>query len=309
MANEVQVFEMIGGLNDLLPVDFLTVQTLSIDGAASAAFNASTTQVAIVSTTNCVVDFGTAPVGTGNPWPIVAGQIYRFAARTPMKVIAVTGTATAPAVSSGGSGTTADQVQGNVAHDAVDSGSPVKVGGYASQAKPTDVADGDRVNIWVGRGGQQAVMIVSGTGGLSGVNALSSATLATSGNGLTTQAVTYGFDGTNCVKIPGNSSGLYVQSGASQYETVAASQTDQVLGATGAAGDLLERLIIIPATTSPGEVSIEDGATNIIVFAGGASSVADLKPIVLDIGIRSTSGGWEITTGANVSAIGVGRFT
>lgn len=94
-----------------------------------------------------------------------------------------------------------------------------------------------------------------------------------------------------------------------QFETVAASQTDQALGATGASGDFLKGLLIIPATTSPGGVSIEHGDTNIVVFAGGASSVADLKPFWLSLGIRSTLGAWEVTTGANVSVIAVGTFT
>ena len=37
-----------------------------------------------------------------------------------------------------------------------------------------------------------------------------------------------------------------------EYETVAASQTAQKLGGTGRAMDYLNKLIIIPATTSPG---------------------------------------------------------
>jgi hypothetical protein len=93
------------------------------------------------------------------------------------------------------------------------------------------------------------------------------------------------------------------------YETVAASQTDQMLGATGAAGDYLSHLLVIPATTSPGAISIEDGSTNITVFAGGATSVGDLKPFPIPLGIASTTGGWEITTGANVSVIAAGVFT
>lgn len=93
------------------------------------------------------------------------------------------------------------------------------------------------------------------------------------------------------------------------YETVAASQTDQMMGATGAAGDYLAAVIIIPATTSPGAVSIEDGSTNIPIFTGGADSVTNLVPFRLDLGMVSTTGGWEITTGANVSVIGVGSFT
>lgn len=45
----------------------------------------------------------------------------------------------------GGTGSSANQVQGNVASDAADSGNPVKVGGVYNSTKPT-VADGDRVD-------------------------------------------------------------------------------------------------------------------------------------------------------------------
>lgn len=94
------------------------------------------------------------------------------------------------------------------------------------------------------------------------------------------------------------------------YETVAASQTDQALGPTGATGDILQTLIIVPGTTSPGNVLIQDGGgSEITVFAGGASSVADLSPIVVTIGARSTAGVWAVTTGANVTAIAIGAFT
>lgn len=94
------------------------------------------------------------------------------------------------------------------------------------------------------------------------------------------------------------------------YETVAASATDQALGATGAAGDLLTGLVIVPATTSPGAVSIKDGAgVAITIFTGGATSVADLKPFFVPVGAKSTGGAWKVTTGLNVSAIATGKFT
>ncbi len=94
------------------------------------------------------------------------------------------------------------------------------------------------------------------------------------------------------------------------YETVAAGQTAQALGATGAAGDYLDKVIIVPATTSPGAVQIKDGAGSAItIFPGGASSVADLKPIVVSVEAVSGAGAWQITTGSNVSAVGVGKFT
>jgi hypothetical protein len=93
------------------------------------------------------------------------------------------------------------------------------------------------------------------------------------------------------------------------FETVAASQTDQMLGSTGAAGDLLVGILVVPATTSPGAVSIEDGSTNITVFAGGADSVTNLVPFFIPLGILSPTAGWEVTTGSNVSVIAIGQFT
>ena len=94
-----------------------------------------------------------------------------------------------------------------------------------------------------------------------------------------------------------------------EYETVAASQTAQVLGATGAAGDYIAGVLVIPATTSPGNVILLDNATSITIFTGGASSVSNLVPFLIPLGMTSVSGAWKITTGANVSCIGIGNFT
>lgn len=103
------------------------------------------------------------------------------------------------------------------------------------------------------------------------------------------------------------------------YKAVAASQSQASLG-TGskiADGDVLNVICIIPATTSPGSVTLYDGTggTGIILFTGGSTSVADLKPIWLHLNIRaknpaaSTSGPrWLISTGANVSVLAGGDF-
>jgi hypothetical protein len=100
------------------------------------------------------------------------------------------------------------------------------------------------------------------------------------------------------------------QTDGSNYETVAASASDQVMGATGALGDFLAGVLIVPASTSPGAVSIKDGAgAAITIFAGGANSVSNLAPIFVPLGITSVAGAWKITTGTSVSAIGSGRFT
>jgi hypothetical protein len=108
----------------------------------------------------------------------------------------------------------------------------------------------------------------------------------------------------------GDGNPMPVRDGTVEYETVAASATDQALGATGAAGDYLSHLTITPATTSPGAVSIKDGGgAPIPLFAGGASSVASLIPFSVAWGAKSLSGAWKVTTGANVSAVAFGDFT
>ncbi len=94
-----------------------------------------------------------------------------------------------------------------------------------------------------------------------------------------------------------------------EYETVAASQTAQVLGGAGAVGDAIFGVLVIPATTSPGAVTLLDGATSIPIFTGGATSVADLKPFFIPLKLVSVSGPWKLTTGAAVSAIGIGKFS
>lgn len=121
--------------------------------------------------------------------------------------------------------------------------------------------------------------------------------------GTTLLTTLYGEDPTNNVMV--------TEQGQFGYETVAASQTAQVLGATGAAGNFIHSLWAVPATTSPGAVSLLDNATSITIFTGGASSVADLKPFKLALpedGV-SASGAWKITTGADISVIASGRFT
>lgn len=97
---------------------------------------------------------------------------------------------------------------------------------------------------------------------------------------------------------------------AGEYETVAAGQTAQVIGPTGAAGDYLSHVIVSPATVGCGAVTILDNATTIVAFPGGGTSpLSNLIPFIIPVGIVSTSGAWKITTGANVSCTAVGNFT
>lgn len=112
----------------------------------------------------------------------------------------------------------------------------------------------------------------------------------------------------------GKTGNLRVSLNNQAHVQIAASQTKAVLGATGALGDTLSTLIVTPATTSPGNILLYDGSssTAITLFVGGATSVADLKPFVINVNSKATATtnpGWFITTGANVSVVAVGDFT
>lgn len=111
---------------------------------------------------------------------------------------------------------------------------------------------------------------------------------------------------------PGTTNRVALQDyGDGDYETVAASQTDQVLGVTGATGDFLSGLLIVPATTAAGAVSVKDGTGSAIsLFAGGGTTaLTTLIPFFVPLGMKSSAGAWKVTTGASVSVIAVGNFT
>ncbi len=94
---------------------------------------------------------------------------------------------------------------------------------------------------------------------------------------------------------------------SSDYESVAESQTNQTLGPIGGKGDLLDKLVIVPQSTSAGSVSIKDGSdTAIFVFKTG--TLSNLATIVVPLNARSRTGAWQVTTGASVGVIGIGKF-
>ena len=88
------------------------------------------------------------------------------------------------------------------------------------------------------------------------------------------------------------------------YETVAVSQTAQVLGS--AAGDFLHRLVIEVITVATANVTLLDGATEIVILTGGADLLEGVYSIEFNM-VATTA--WKITTGAGATVIGVGRFT
>jgi len=92
-----------------------------------------------------------------------------------------------------------------------------------------------------------------------------------------------------------------------QYETVAASQTAQVLGGTGAVGDYLHRLIINGVTAATSSVTILDGSTSIVIQTGAAG--VPIGVLSVEVNAVSASGAWKVTTGAGCTVIAIGVFS
>lgn len=90
------------------------------------------------------------------------------------------------------------------------------------------------------------------------------------------------------------------------YETVAASQSDQALGATGGQGDLLKSIIVTVATAATGTVSIKDGSGSAIPITAANTPIGVYR---IELDMMSASGAWSVTTGAGATAIAVGDFT
>lgn len=100
----------------------------------------------------------------------------------------------------------------------------------------------------------------------------------------------------------------------SDYQLVAASQLNAIFkgqSGVGGQGDVIEHLIIVPETLTPGLVQLKDGtdaAFNVFNTGVGAAGLnSELRPFVLRLGIRSRVGAWQITTGAQIHVIAVGR--
>lgn len=88
------------------------------------------------------------------------------------------------------------------------------------------------------------------------------------------------------------------------YEPVGAGVTAQTLGPTGAAGDVLERLVVHVGTSASGTVSILDGGVGMAIVP--ANTTIGVYSVL--VGARSMNGAWKVTTGAGASVMAIGRF-
>ena len=89
------------------------------------------------------------------------------------------------------------------------------------------------------------------------------------------------------------------------YEAVAASQTNQVLGPTGATQDYLHRIVVAVATAATSTVSVIDGSTTILAIPANTP----IGVYSIEINACSAAGAWKITTGAGATVLAVGIFS
>lgn len=98
----------------------------------------------------------------------------------------------------------------------------------------------------------------------------------------------------------------YVCVGGDDYEYVAPSATNQVLGTAGALNDYIARLSVNVTTSATGNVQIKDGADTAITVVPANTPIG---VYTVELGIRSKSGAWQVTTGAGASVVAVGQFS
>jgi hypothetical protein len=99
---------------------------------------------------------------------------------------------------------------------------------------------------------------------------------------------------------------MYISDCRGDYEAVAASQTDQALGATGAAGDRILRIIVTVATAATGTCSIKDGGGSAIPITVANTPIGVYS---IELNAKSLAGAWKVTTGAGATALAIGDFT
>ncbi len=93
-----------------------------------------------------------------------------------------------------------------------------------------------------------------------------------------------------------------------QYEHVAASQTLQTLGGTGAAGDYIHRLVCTVSTAATALVQIRDGSgtTHTVLPNSPGGGIGNYN---IELNAVSRNGAWQVTTGAGVELLAIGVFS
>ena len=94
------------------------------------------------------------------------------------------------------------------------------------------------------------------------------------------------------------------------YETVAVSQTDQVIGNAGGVGDFLYSLVCSVAAAATSAVVLQDGAAGADIPILPANTPIGVYTVILKMKAKTVANpGWRVTTAAGVTVVAVGTFT
>ena len=118
------------------------------------------------------------------------------------------------------------RVAGSVAHDAVDAGNPLKIGGKASAAAPGQVGIGDRVDAWFQQNGLQAVFVGDSSGNLISTITNTWPDNTTQFTGQTLMALGVLYNGAGWDKARNNIDATILASAARTATTASADQTN-----------------------------------------------------------------------------------
>jgi len=163
------------------------------------------------------------------------------------------------------SGTQSVIAGGNVAHDAVDTGNPVKIGGKASSTLPMVVSPGDRVDAWFGASGQQ-IIGVSGSA-LGDASSSAPGGLLDSGNTNRPLAVVpFNYNGTTYNLPRGSSNGTWV------VKNDRAGTANRVITKTSVSADTSTQ--ICPTATNPVSTEIQTSIGGVGIGLNGQALTA-----------------------------------
>lgn len=176
------------------------------------------------------------------------------------------------------------QVVGSVAAGAADSGNPIKVGGYASDAAPSAAANGQRQNLWLTPAGATVVAATTATGADGTLNTLLRG-LSGGGSALggPLTVAPMGFNGTSWdrLRLAGSSLGLLTENGPYQLGRVTAD--GQIKGSAG----FIHTVSIAPLTATPtaGLLTIYNSLTETgtVVYSEWIFATTPGHTITLDI--------------------------
>ncbi len=215
-------------------------------------------------------------------------------------------------------------VQGSVAHDSVDSGRPLKMGGKVSTGNPGLVADDDRVDAHFDARGNLGVMILNKSGTTDAIVGPPPDNSSSSNPGLFVVSHSLQYDETNFDRVRGNTEITVLATAARTASTNSADLINYnargviiTLDVTTdpAGGETLQLLVQYKdAESSAYEIILDDGANatpgrrTVIVYPGTAGSANDVTsttgyplPRIWRVRIVHSAGGtWNYSVGASL---------